>query len=345
MPDATPAFHRSLCRDRRGSIAVIFALSLVPLILAAAVAVDYGRGQLFRSTLQGAVDAAALAGASAYVNATSSVAASTAATDSMAASIAQLPEHTGAVTYTVTPSAGTSAYNMTVTAQATMPTTLLALIQGSVAISATAEATNPVVSGSSSTGSFSSSAWDRNVVYWYIVPSDNSVPTLSSSNIIYSNAPGYDNSNPPKITASASQRIGFALVNTTGGNESYGNNGYGAKPGSVHKFYSSISPPSLHAASTSSETYGNVTNNCSVEVMVVSSTTSTAQAPSGSCSATTPVNAAPSCSDIPGQILKIFFNDMGGGTDDYDYNDAEFTLKCASSGSSGTGSTSVHLIE
>ena len=58
-------------------------------------------------------------------------------------------------------------------------------------------------------------------------------------------------------------------------------------------------------------------------------------------------NAQVSCSQIAGQTIAFFWNDMGGATDDLDYNDAQYKFSCSSSGGSGSGSgpTSVVLIK
>ena len=52
---------RGFWAHERGAIAIIFALSLIPLLLAAGVAIDLIRGQHARTALQAAVDAAVLA--------------------------------------------------------------------------------------------------------------------------------------------------------------------------------------------------------------------------------------------------------------------------------------------
>ena len=61
--DQTPfrTFFRTLGKDRRGVIGVIFALSLLPLLLAVGVAIDGARAYLVRERLQHALDAAGLA--------------------------------------------------------------------------------------------------------------------------------------------------------------------------------------------------------------------------------------------------------------------------------------------
>ena len=177
---------RLLGRDDTGAIAVTFALMLIPLLLAIGAAVDFSRGQQFRSALQQAADSAALAGASAYVNAAAASTATTVANASMTASITQLPPYTGTVTFTATPSTaivnGSTGYQMSVTAQGSVSTTVLALLTSSIATSATAEAMNSPIAMTVVPPSGTSNASDTNTVYWYVVPADGSLPTLSSSN-------------------------------------------------------------------------------------------------------------------------------------------------------------------
>ena len=60
-------FHQDARNDRRGSIAVLTAVSFIPLTIAAGVAVDMSRMADARSALQRATDNAALSGAAAYV--------------------------------------------------------------------------------------------------------------------------------------------------------------------------------------------------------------------------------------------------------------------------------------
>lgn len=347
---------RRLFDHSGGTVAITFALAVIPLVLVAGVAVDYARGQLFKSTLQGAVDAAALAGASAYKDATQTAAASTAANNSITASIAQMPQHMGAITYTVVPGGdATTGFTMAITAKATMPTTLMSLVLSSIAIGAAATAINPPVSiaptGGGSGGSvFSSSAADKNSIYWYIVPEDGSRPVLSANNLLYSNTPGFDNSRASITGVTASQRLGFALVNVTGGLSGYGTNGYNAAQGSTHTFYSSIFPPSKDANSTSRETYSRVTKNCSAQTIAVSGSSQPTPS-SGSCISTASAYSAPSCSNIGSKVIWFFWNDMGGTSDDKDFNDAVYKFSCtnaaSSGGSGGQGSTStnVHLIQ
>ena len=343
MPIRFCKLMRGFGGDTRGSVIVLFAVALVPMLLATGVAVDYARGQLFKSQLQGAVDSAALAGAAAYVDSTSATTAKTVATANLNAAISHLPSYNGNVAISATPGTGTTsggspAYTMVVTASAAIPNSLMSMVSSATTISASATAINPQVTQKSNLGNFSSSAWDNNKIYWYLVPSDGSAPALStfSNNLIYNNAPGFNNSKPSVPTVQASQKVGYALVNTTGGNQSYGNNQYGGKPGSVHIFYSHLTIPSSVA-------YPTIHQNCSLQVLAGSPST----APSGSCSTATPANSAPSCSSLGGNTYKFFWNDMGGGTDDKDYNDGEYTVSCApsSGGGAGSGPTTVVLVQ
>ena len=50
-------------RDKRGSVAVLFALSSVPILIASAVALDMSNASQIKSRMQAAADAGALAGA------------------------------------------------------------------------------------------------------------------------------------------------------------------------------------------------------------------------------------------------------------------------------------------
>ena len=48
--------------DRRGGVAMIFGLAIIPLFAAIGLAVDAGRGVMVRSKLSNAIDSAGLAG-------------------------------------------------------------------------------------------------------------------------------------------------------------------------------------------------------------------------------------------------------------------------------------------
>jgi Flp pilus assembly protein TadG len=170
-------------RDCRGNIAVFFARMLVPLTLAAGVGVDYAQALNFKNSLQGAVDAAALASASVYTgNSGTSGTAQQIATDYMNNAIKTLPPNKG-VTFTVTPATSssggnTTAYTVAITATASVTNAFMALASintTNVSVSATAE--NPVTTVTVGTNGFSSSACDANTVYWYPIPSGSNAST------------------------------------------------------------------------------------------------------------------------------------------------------------------------
>jgi len=55
---------RALARDNRGTVAILFGLAVIPILLGVGVAVDYGRGLIVRDRMAAAADSAALAAAS-----------------------------------------------------------------------------------------------------------------------------------------------------------------------------------------------------------------------------------------------------------------------------------------
>jgi Flp pilus assembly protein TadG len=342
------AFCNRLARERDGAVALLFGLMIIPLILAIGIGVDYARAAQFRAQLQGITDSAALAGAAAFVSCASQSAGTTAATNYFNNAKTNLMPNSGFTSgLTVTPgptscSSSTTTFTMTVTATTTVPTTLMSLYKSSIPITTTATASNPVVQASFNFNGFTSSACDLNTIYWYVLPSDGSLPTTANMNLMWAN-------NTPTPTGSitvpiaASQKIGFALKNVTGGQCGYGSNQYGGAEGSTHYFYSQLTPPSSNAYST-------VTTDCSLQV--IKGTTSTTRgvtttsfaSPGTQCysSSTSPTEAsvltyaAPSCSQLNGATYEYAWNDMGGTSDDKDYNDMVYQFSC-SGGSSGSG--------
>ncbi|MGH6994909.1 MAG: pilus assembly protein TadG-related protein [Stellaceae bacterium] len=245
---------RSLNRDADGTVAVLFGLLMIPLIVAVGVGVDYGRAAEIRATLQSAVDAAALAGASAYTSPSAETSATTLAQNYVANTTATMPSGVAVVSTSVTPgttgSGNNVAYTMSVSAKLSVPSMFLAVVRGPITVSASATAQNPVVAASFSMGGFVSYACDINEIYWYIVPASGGVPDASALNLLWSN-----NTESPTTTGTfnvaASAKIGFAIENITGARDSslggcnYGNNMYGSQPGDTQWLYSSLQPPSL----------------------------------------------------------------------------------------------------
>ncbi|MGC8469843.1 MAG: pilus assembly protein TadG-related protein [Acetobacteraceae bacterium] len=344
---------RRLRRARGGNVAMIFALTAGALVVATGAGVDMTRGVDVHSELQSIADAAALAGASAYVNSGAASTAQTVATDYMNNAIATLPPN-GGVSFTVTtgtiPASGTATgYTVTVQASTSVATTLLSMVAGSVPVAVSSEAENPVVTFSVNFGNFVSSAWDNNSIYYYLMPSKGSaIPTSggapSGAVLLYDNKNALP-SKPISVTLTASQKIGFALQNVTSTRyqgDNYGCNQYGACYGSTQWFYSELNPPSQDA-------YPGITNNRSLQVYTQAPGQAVPNEVIGATFTTPFAYATPTCSQLGTQTAWFYWNDMGGGTDDLDYNDMEYSFSCASpsggSGGSGTGPTSVVLIK
>jgi hypothetical protein len=134
---------RGVTRDTRASMFVFLAVSMLALGTATGVGVDFARGLNFKSDLQGAVDAAAISGASVYLNGGSTYVtqATNAATNYMKNAIAQLPTNNG-ITSSVTLSQS-APWTVTVTANGTINSTFNALLQNTIPVTATATANGP----------------------------------------------------------------------------------------------------------------------------------------------------------------------------------------------------------
>jgi len=161
------ALIQRLMSDRRGNVAIMFVLFLIPLIFCAGAALDYARALQFRTVLQGATDAAALAGAIEYVNDSDGSTAVGVATNYMNHTINNMPPGASG-SFTVTPGTTTSNGNtyatVTVAVTAHVPTTLMALAVPSMTVSTISTAADECGSrgcgsaGSASTSTFNSSS-------------------------------------------------------------------------------------------------------------------------------------------------------------------------------------------
>ena len=238
--------------DHRGNVAVIFGLAAIPILGVTGVAVDYGRASNFRTILQSAVDASALAGATETSNA------------AVTATVGAFMEATlpgGLSKNDVTHSLDLQVDAITVSAKAKVPATLSALFADEmpVEVSATASRGEPVRLLDISVTNFNSDAADANSIYWYIVPEDDGLPSDADLHLLLSNDPAHPApAVPDVIQIGVTDRIGFALFNVTGGVHPYGNNSYGQPVGSVHKFYSQQLPENLHEAGNADCSYGTV---------------------------------------------------------------------------------------
>jgi hypothetical protein len=122
----------------------------------------------------------------------------------------------------------------------------------------------------------------------------------------------------------------------------YGNNSYGSKPATTHYFYSNLYPPSTKA-------YPSEGQNRSLQVTELPAGKTLADVLptlSKQSFSSNFANAAPTCGSVAGQTLVYAWNDMGGPSDDLDYNDAAYTFSCSGAGNgSGSSATGVVLIK
>ena len=261
-PDAP---KRRLWSDSRGATAVVVAASMLPIMVAVAAGVEVSRLAGAKASLQNAVDAAALAGATLYTAPTQSGAAKLSAQAYFDA-YAQRPDITlSNSTVTAAPSASDpNVLTVTVTATANLKTLfgqVLGMSNLTVNVSAVASipyvvvpppecgngcgAPNQPIVPSKSTAS----DWNSAYIYWLPHPQNGTYsyttyPPFSQFFEIASNCNGITDANwlassrcnagagavppaslPPK--PSADQPIGFMFVNMNNGMAPAGQNGYG----------------------------------------------------------------------------------------------------------------------
>jgi Flp pilus assembly protein TadG len=366
----TAATLRALTHARQGAVAVAFALLFVPVVMMIGAAVDYARLEQFKTQLQATVDSAALSGAAAYVDASSSSNASTVATNYLSSNETLLPSHVGSITSHVSASQITTGsnqgYTVSVSATAAIGTTFMRLFSPSLNVSASASAVNPIVQITISASNFSANAWDANTLwYWLITNSTpNAQPTVANFASTQKLASNLNSTNGSvTFTATATQKIGMALQNVTGGKGgNYGCSQYQTPQyvrqlvgsgrdatyqevedceGTTQWFFSNMMPPS---ANTYNQSGYQISQNCSVQVSVSTSLPTTTVPPvSGQCFSSLPQYSYPSCSQLAGEYANFWWNDMGGSTDDKDYNDAEISIQCSGINGAGNSATNVYL--
>ncbi|MGI3901606.1 MAG: pilus assembly protein TadG-related protein [Janthinobacterium lividum] len=316
-------------------MAVFFGLSLVTLLVLAGGGLDLARSINQKTQMQGAVDAAALAGAGAYTTASASTTAQAVAKTYM--DNFKATSGITSLTYTITPGTTTSgatvsAYTMKVTATSTIANTLMTIAKASNDLGVSSIAQNPVYN--------ITLAWslpygiDTNSISYYTVPADGSIPATTP---IATNNGTNSVSGTLQIPTTGSQKIGFMLINTTDGNSAivctgflifqtcksndYGSNQYAGTSKLVHYFYSHLSPPSKSA-------YPGVTQNCSLQV-----TTTTGAVATTGCTSSLPAYSTINCAQASGLTIKHWWNDMGGATDGKTFGDAVYTVTCSQVGS------------
>jgi Flp pilus assembly protein TadG len=130
-----------LMRDARAGVTILMAVSLFALATATAVGVDFGRALNFKSGLQGAVDAAAIAGASIYLNAGYATEATATANAYLTTGTKNLPTNNGVTSSVVL--SGANPWTVTVTASAAIKSSFSGLIMPNVPVQVTAVANGP----------------------------------------------------------------------------------------------------------------------------------------------------------------------------------------------------------
>lgn len=356
------AARKRFVRDRRGAVSVMFAVSLVALVPAIGVAVDFARIVQFKSALQNAVDNAALAGASAYIDTTYQTAALQTAKTYLTQSLAGLPANHGVtisdpVGTVLTSSGSITGFTVQIGATSSIDTMFMSAVMNTMAVSVSATAENPILILTITQPHVTSDAGDRNVIYAYPIPLDGSLPKASAMKLIADNT---STNNPPSVQVKlvASQNLGLALQNTTGGNTynsrhqlvGYGKNSYAAPFMSVNTFYSQstkVSTNTTQTDSTSQGKYAANTKNCSLISKDLgtgdtAANSSPAAPATGSCFSTTPgqytQNMKLDCTKNSGKTIRYYWNDMGGPTsDDKDYNDMAFNVTCPDNPSTTRG--------
>jgi Flp pilus assembly protein TadG len=368
--------------SRKGTIGIAAALLFVPVVMVTGAAVDYARLEQFKTQLQATVDSAALSGAAAYVTAADNSNAQTVAGNYMTSNENVLPSHIGSITSsasaTQVATGSNQGYTVTVNATATIGTTFMRLVEPTMTVSAKATAVNPLVTITINASNFNSSAADFNTLWYWLIStsSPNAQPSISqftsSSGLKLGCNSGCSNTSVT-FTATATQQIGMALENDTGGLSDYGCTQYQTAPttttytttydehthrnvttattttesckGSTQWYFSNMMPPSANTDNVSSiDTGYQISTNCSLQVQVASTSPTNNTPPvSGQCFSSLPQYAYPSCAQLNGEYANFYWNDMGGNTDDKDYNDAEISISCSGISGSGNSATSVYL--
>lgn len=175
VSDAVPITRRwkTLCRkDRKGAVALFFGAALVPLMLMVGSAIDVSRMVENRQLLQDALDSAALAGAAAYTDASWQANAVQTALQNF--NSADLPSWIKIVPNSLQVDArygndgsGQPSYNVSVSAQATINMTIMAMVVPSITATLSATAVNPLVHLNLVASDFTSVADDWNAAFAY----------------------------------------------------------------------------------------------------------------------------------------------------------------------------------
>lgn len=346
---------------RHGNAGILFAVLAVPLILSVGAAVDFGRVYVASKTLQSIVDSAAMAGATVFSDETHQQAAINTAQAYFNKGITTLPDYaqvgSPAISVATTSNCDEgAAERITVSATADIGTTLMSIAVPSMAVTVSATAANPQVKFYLDVVKFdfSAEAGDLNGLYWYKVPEDGLLPSLSDMEFIINNV---TTTAPKTITAciSSAQKIGFAFsVSPAGKYKYYTTNTYGGKYGNTYYYYSTLFPPSrqaypswaydgaLQIAEVNADgSYPPPTNSTIPRIIDPPDEENYGYFPANSPPyAAIAASGSVSCSSLKGKAIHLYWNDMGPSDDpeinptahdDFNYRDGEITFGCESS--------------
>jgi Flp pilus assembly protein TadG len=120
---------------------MLMAFSLLAVAAASGAAIDFARGLNFKLALQSATDAAALAGATEYLNTASATNAKSLATSYVTNAVTTMPPSSTVNTNVTTSVSGTT-YTVVVTANASITASFLGVIENSIPVSVTSTASS-----------------------------------------------------------------------------------------------------------------------------------------------------------------------------------------------------------
>ena len=362
--------------DQRGVAAVLFALMLPPILMATGAAVDFARIGMLKTSLQSVTDGAALAGASSLYMNNAATEAQQAAQDYYAKGTVPISRYAtvGAATVTLP-----SSIEVTVTASATLPNTFMRMVGMNEVVSVTSSAEGPAYQLQVSKPSgFTSSAYDSNSIFFYKTDSTGTPPSSSSAyTLLFTNDPNVDpnyqtdNAANKNISIAATDYVGFLLLNKTEGLKTYSGsntNAYGGQSGSEHLFFSSLPIPSSYAYSSQGTFYnGSLNSKGACQTAAITSVvTNFVSTESGGCgphpctemsgstvlqnnllvagNCSSQSTALLTCQQLYTNPVSFGWNDMGGPTDDFDYQNANYTIQCIPAASGPTQPSGVVLV-
>lgn len=334
-------------RRRNGTAAVMIALLAVPLGAAVGIAIDVGRLEFALHSVQGTIDAAAMAGATVFTDISKDQAALVAANNYLAKGMAGFPSFVSLTPPTVAVAPATScdvanaANTVSISTTVSIKTTLLWLFVSQLQSKVVATGAMPIVQMTLvlSGNDFASSTADLDSMYWYTVPSDGGAPDISNLHLILSNA---SSTSGDTVTQCISplQQIGFAFSDEPGAHLfNYGPNMYGGAYPNIYYYYSTLFPPAILA-------YPDFPYDAALQIVAVNPDGTYPDPsigfyldydqlgygdflPTAEPLAPVASSGSVSCATLNGGKIHIYWNDMGVGVDNLNYTDGEITFGCS----------------